>query len=185
MKTLKKILVVAISLAALIVPTANAATYTDGISLPGVQGLDNPPYISRTWKATTDFTASATNGAQILLTNVVVSIMPDQAVALTILYAHQGGFGATNALVAYVDLSFDGGRNWTRPTPSTLIFSNAPGVSNAPFQPVFYMPYTNLAGAQLVRVTKLSNSVTAGTALVTLFPTNVTLATRKPAFWGR
>ena len=158
-------------------PVALAAD-TSGIALPGVSGLDNPKYISQTWKAGTDFSSTAiTNGSQILFTNKHIYIHRNEPVSLTIGGAWANSTGSTNAVTAYFDLSFDGGRNFTVSRPLSFTFNGAANATLA--RPWVYIPYTNMAGAQVIRLTAISNAIpAAATPLVSFWPTNITFATR-------
>jgi hypothetical protein len=127
-----------------------------------------------------------TNGAQIILTNVYVFTETDQGIGFSLTLAQQlsGATTTSNANVLYGDLSYDGGRTFTTTRP--LSFSVTPAGSNAVWRAPFYIPYTNFAGAQIVRFTALSNTVPAGALNHSkTFLSNIVVGAREPAQWGR
>ena len=155
---------------------AVTVSYTDGVSLPFPFKLDYPPGIvsilttqTNAWPA-----GGVTNAGQIILTNVVIPVERGEAVAVVITIGANGTNAAPSAAL-YGDLSFDGGRTYTTTRPLSGTFSPS---TNGPARHNFYFGYTNLAGAQLFRVTALSNSTASGLS-GNLTLTNITLSTRK------
>lgn len=186
MKSIKSLLCGAALALAVIAPSFAASVDTSGIGINAPKGLDDPRYISRTWLQTNNWPAGPlTNGNQIILTNVVIAVEPDQGIFLSFTAGTQSGTAVqTNALVLYGDVSGDGGRTYTTLRPISQAFTIT--VSNAPYVPVFFIPYTNCAAAQLFRFTAISNIAAAGALNHQKFwLTNVVLGTRWPAQWGR
>lgn len=185
MRTIKKICQAGVSvgvlLLSLVAPSAHAAAIdTSGIGLNVPQKSDPPPTISQTWVQTNNWPATAiTNGQEIILTNVIIAVERDQAIGMTFTLGAQGTTTPSGSnVVAYGNVSYDGGRTWTTTRP---ISATVTGLgTNAPFRPAIFIPYTNTAGGQLVQFTSLSNPVPAGAANhVKLWLTNATLMTKK------
>lgn len=184
MKKLKNLIGAVVLLAA---ASLSFAASFDTAKLSGPKGLDDPPYISLTYPQTNNWPAGPiTNGAQFIFTNVLISVYPDQGVGVMLSLAQQlsGAVLTTNVGTLYGDLSYDGGRTYTttRPVSATV----TPAGTNALNRIPIFIPYTNMAGAQILRITAYSNTVPAGALNHSkTFITNVVVGTRKPAQWGR
>jgi hypothetical protein len=152
------------------------ASDPSGIALPGPAGITADFFYLRKAGPAQGVPVMVTNAAQVILTNVVVEIQRDQPVLIEIYGASAAGAGSNN-IVAYGDVSNDGGVTYTttRPYSSTITPVPVSAGSRLPF----YVPFTNMLGGTHFRLTAVSNTIPAASAAAAYFITNVTATTRR------